>query len=498
MNIQNRYKSITSSKVFPVCCVIYCFLIIWLGESGSYLWGGLAAALSLFLVPIPEYLLLPLFSSILLNNNCFLLPDVTASRYFTLLFIAAQGLQLLLRREIKASCRRFLYPAVLLLYFAASAFFLSGGIHAGVITIAMNIILAAMIGSLGGERLRKIMSLLPFAAIADLSYLYGALISGTRLTITYGRYWLLGMETNINNIAMILAQLAILYFGYSVFFYAKRATRSSFLYLLFYFFSLYLLVLTGARSSLFGLAAGCFLLGLLLLRTIPSREDKKQVFAVLLLLCLLSAAEILATPYIQQNFQSAPLASDPLPSDPLPSDPLPSDPLPSDPLPSDPLPSDSNVQIASDYWHRVNPLDEYWGQSAGRTDIWKILVEKAILSHPLFGVGYGNVSSILQANNDSHSGAHNILVGILAALGLVGLLLLAIPLIRLLIRSLKLLQSNPILFPVLGLIFTALATGIGEDIYTERFLWFAIGLNLCLLEQTDAWEQDRSCQAAQI
>ena len=51
---------------------------------------------------------------------------------------------------------------------------------------------------------------------------------------------------------------------------------------------------------------------------------------------------------------------------------------------------------------------------------------------------------------------------------------------RFLCRLLR--RKNPVALLPLGMIVTALAAGIGEDTYTERFLWYAAGLALWLLE----------------
>ena len=62
---------------------------------------------------------------------------------------------------------------------------------------------------------------------------------------------------------------------------------------------------------------------------------------------------------------------------------------------------------------------------------------------------------------------------------MIGLLLLGIPLVRLLSRLLR--RKDPAALLPLGMIVTALVTGVGENIYTERFLWYAAGLALWLL-----------------
>ena len=137
----------------------------------------------------------------------------------------------------------------------------------------------------------------------------------------------------------------------------------------------------------------------------------------------------------------------------------------------------------------MNPFSPYWGGTSERTGIWRILIEHSIKAHPLVGTGYGTAIAVLQANGDDHSGAHNILIAILSDFGLIGLLLLGIPLVRLLCRLLR--RKDPAVLLPLGMIVTALVTGVGENIYTERFLWYAAGLALWLMNSPASSEFER-------
>ena len=81
------------------------------------------------------------------------------------------------------------------------------------------------------------------------------------------------------------------------------------------------------------------------------------------------------------------------------------------------------------------------------------------------------------------------MIAILSDLGLIGLLLFGIPLARLLCRLLR--RKDPAALLPLGMIVTALVAGIGENIYTERFLWYAAGLALWLLSSPAPSEFER-------
>lgn len=100
--MNDTLKRLRQSRCLPYLAAALSFLVAWTGETGSLVWGGLCILLSLPLLAAPEYLLVPLLSAVLLDNNCNLLPGLTASRYFTMLFLAVEGLSVLLREKPRA------------------------------------------------------------------------------------------------------------------------------------------------------------------------------------------------------------------------------------------------------------------------------------------------------------------------------------------------------------------------------------------------------------
>ena len=91
--MKDTLKQLRQSRCLPCLAAALSFLVAWTGETGSLVWGGLCILLSLPLLAAPEYLLVPLLSAVLLDNNCNLLPGLTASRYFTMLFLAVETIQ---------------------------------------------------------------------------------------------------------------------------------------------------------------------------------------------------------------------------------------------------------------------------------------------------------------------------------------------------------------------------------------------------------------------
>ena len=329
---------------------------------------------------------------------------------------------------------------------------------------------------------------------------------------------------------MSLAQTAILFFAaMAVRLVDRKGEWRSVVCFVGYVCSLYLLILTGSRSSLFGLVGGCAVLGVLsLLRGKKGRERRRQT-AGLAVLCCLSAILCLTAPQIQQRvelwrydmahpapqMEEAPPEAVPVqpeisetPPEAAPAQPeVPEAPLEAAPIqpetpevppevapaqPEQPSREETIQQLqenTASFWNHMNPFSPYWGGTSERTGIWRILIEHSIKAHPLVGTGYGTAIAVLQANGDDHSGAHNILLAILSDLGLIGLLLFGIPLVRL-ISHLQW-RTNPAALLPLGMIVTALVTGVGENIYTERFLWYAAGLALWLMNSPASSEFER-------
>lgn len=508
--MKETLKRLRQSRCLPYLAVALSFLVAWTGETGSLVWGGLCVLLSLPLLAVPEYLLAPLLTAILLDNNCNILPGLTASRYFTLLFLAVEGLNVLLREKPGQWVRRFAYPALLILYVFFSAACIGHCVTPDTFSLGMSVALAVLMAALPSPRRARLWRLLPWSCVAVVSYMLFCL-NFREVAMLGGRYCFMG-ATNVNDIAMALTQAAIAFFVMMI--VRPRPHKSDWKYFgcfVGYVCSLYLLILTGSRSSLFGLVGGCAVLGgLSLLRGKKGRERRRQT-ADLAMICCLSAILCLTAPQIQQRVElwrydmahPAPQMEEAQPVQPeVPEAPLEAAPVqPETPevppevapaQPEQPSREETIQQLqenTASFWHHMNPFSAYWGGTSERTGIWRILIEHSIKAHPLVGSGYGTAIAVLRANGDEHSGAHNILIAVLSDLGLIGLLLFGIPLARLLCRILRR-KDTAALLP-LGMIVTALVIGVGENIYTERFLWYAAGLALWLLNSPASAEFER-------
>ena len=491
--MKENLRRLRQSRCLPCLAAALSFLAAWTGETGSLVCGGLCILLSLPLLAAPEYLLVPLLSAVLLDNNCNLLPGLTASRYFTMLVLAVEGLNVLLREKPGQWVRRFAYPVLLILYVFVSAVFVGHCFSLQVFTLGMNIALAVLMAALPSQRRERLWRLLPWSGAAAVSYMLFCL-NFREVSVISGRYWFLG-TTNVNGIGLNLAQAAIVFFAAMA---AQPETRKGEWKAVGcfagYVVSLYLLILTGARSSLLGLVAGCAVLGVLLLLRSKQGRGRRRLTANLAVTCCLSAALCLTAPQLQQRValwqydaaHPTPPVEEIQPDQPeAPPEDAPAQPETPGDIPAQPEHPSREATVAQlqentdSFWRRMNPFDAHWGGSAGRAEIWQILIEHSIKPHPLTGSGLGSAVSVLQANGDQHDGAHNLLIAILSDLGLIGLLLFGVPLVRFLCRLLR--RKDPAALLPLGMIVTGLITGVGENVYTERFLWYAAGLALWIL-----------------
>ena len=246
--MKDTLKQLRQSRCLPYLAAALSFLAAWTGETGSLVWGGLCILLSLPLLAVPEYLLIPLLTTALLDNNCNILPGLTASRYFTLLFLAVEGLNVLLREKPVQWVRRFAYPVLLFLYVLVSAVFVGHCFSLQVFTLGMNIALASLMAALPSPRRARLWRLLPWSGAAVVSYMLFCL-NFREVTVISGRYWFMG-ATNVNVVGLTLAQTAVLFFAAMAVqpIDRKGEWRSAGCFIG-YVLSLYLLVLIGAHRS---------------------------------------------------------------------------------------------------------------------------------------------------------------------------------------------------------------------------------------------------------
>ena len=124
----------------------------------------------------------------------------------------------------------------------------------------------------------------------------------------------------------------------------------------------------------------------------------------------------------------------------------------------------------------------------GRVDVWSAYMTHYFPDYWLFGIGFDplNMFHAAEAVNGIGHGAHNILIDILSASGLVGLTLFTTVYVRGFLDMKNGIKANRNIFIPLAMMIGILATGIGENVFRGRALWFAISLGALLLKERNA------------
>lgn len=511
-----KIKSLQESKILDYLCILTCFLVLCLewtwawGDRGpvNMFLGCITAVIALVFIVSPEYLLPPIFLAAILQGSCAIV-IMSASRYLTLVFLFAQILHSILQKQVQR--KRLLYIVILSVYFLFSALFSKSGLQADVGSILMDVFLMYFIAQLPSEKQNRIFRLLLYAGMLLSLYFFISLLTNHGVALIKGRYHLLWM-TNANMAGRATSQMGLLFLGYCLYIRNSGNNPKLLVPFVFYLYSLHLTTLTGSRSALLGILGSLGILILLQIYLAHGASRRIRELGISAAAVCLSLLVVFVTPTILKSGTSVPAnpgtstpdtsnpakpdASIPDTSKPAgpnastsdtskPAGPNTSTPDTSKPAePDTPAITNPNLTPYGRLMGRLNIRSIIRSGGTGRIETWDILIHQAILPHPLFGIGFPqeNTMSLLSENGSTVQKAHNIVISILSSLGLVGFLLLSVPFVKAVFSALRKVTAIPLLVIPLTLIFGALCNGIGEDIYTERFLWFSIGLCLWFLQ----------------
>lgn len=114
------------------------------------------------------------------------------------------------------------------------------------------------------------------------------------------------------------------------------------------------------------------------------------------------------------------------------------------------------------------------------------LIIKYVIPRNFFlgvGIGADNIKVALGMHNQSFkNAAHNIIIDPLSQIGILGFVLLWYMFINVLKKSIYIFKNGYFLMGLpLSLLLVSIFNGIGETMYTTRFIWFAMGLCLIFL-----------------
>ena len=260
------------------------------------------------------------------------------------------------------------------------------------------------------------------------AYIFLLVISGWRVIYVEERLTLDGANSNV--LGMCLAQLIIFLLTIMV---SESNKKFIFIDFLFIVLDFYVLLLTGSRSAL--IATGVVVV-LFLLKKIAEHE---HMFRNVLLLIGGACAIIVAYKLIKMY---------------------------------------NPILLA-----RFTIEDVMRDGGSGRRDIWEAMLTYVIPYNLLFGVGLGGGNTIVAMAPYVFEalGVHNLYLTVLAQVGIVGSVMFYAFWIRCFFSAMKYGKNIINIHIPLYMIFTAFVNGIGEEVFSERYLWFCAGLVFMLI-----------------
>lgn len=418
----NKYKNI--STLISAVIVIY-----GLFYSNAVL-AIIIVALSIALINAPEYILPPLLISTFLNENVFVFGGITASRYFTVLFIMVAIFQFFTQKK-KCSAYLFLYILLLSTYISISALCSHEGFTNAYATMILNLCLVFSTSTIQTDKQEDVLAVIEYGAGVLLLAMCVVFFRGT-LVFDNGAYELIGGANN-NLVGMLLAQIGSVFIANFIIKSDSRLNKKI-VRICFVSISFFLLFLSGSRSATFGLILVA-LIGLFY-----NSYEKGNRLKMTIVYSLLIIGAWISINYVLE----------------------------------------SNPILANRF--TISSIVETGG--TGRFPMWECIMNNIIKEKPIFGVGFGseNIAYILHQNGMYHSGTHNILLDILAQIGIIGLLFLLVGFVRIVKNLMQKVKQNckEALIPLM-MIIAAIGNGLGENIFTERFLWVSISMGVLII-----------------
>lgn len=411
-----------------ILSIVVCVLILISAFFYSGALVGICIAIgALLLINSPEYLLPGLYIATFLNENSFIIGTLTTSRFLTIILILVTIITLIDYHEINKKLFMFVFPFLAFIFVSASCSY--EGVSGNTISFFMNIFLVLTISRLKYKDIENVFKIIVVSYIGFLICIVFNYISGA--TVFDNGSFALVEGLNNNNLGMALAQIGA--FLISICLVTK--TKGLQIIIVFSFVAVDALVIfwCGSRTALFALFCG-IIASIFLDMYINEKSLKKG----LLYICMSVIGYILINVIVN-----------------------------------------SNDVLATRF--TLQSIKETGG--TGRSEIWECVINEIILKHPIFGVGFGsgNIELILNNNGIQHSGTHNLILDMMAQMGIVPSIILLIAFLVLLLRMLLKIRCNAYLAAPFLMLVVAFFNGLGENVFTERFVWIDIGIAVWLL-----------------
>ena len=386
----------------------------------------LIALSSFFVVLNPLYGLMLYLFSIAFRAYLLVVPGVTFSRYFGILFLIIIVFQIL-RRQTKMS-KQLVFISLLILISETISSFFSLSIISSLYESALNLLEIGILFGIvylpeNNKRLIKyinitcLFSLFLLVCIAWLNRSSG--YYGFRLTICEG--------FNPNQLAINLVFLCVIVFNFV--FSANVNCFGKLARIIVLLFGVWILFLTGSRSSMFGLMVGIIFSLFYQLKLI--RNKKNIVFTiVIVIVCIII---ILNLGFLDTG--------------------------------------ESRFIIDRYLYNKFLNVE-----NQSRYHIWKSYFTYVVPNFWLFGTGGAKSGTLYSMRYGMGAGAHNIILAILVPYGIIGLIIFGIFFIITFFKSLNFLKKNFNILPFIATFIALIIVGIGENIFSQKVFWFSMAM----------------------
>lgn len=387
----------------------------------------LIALSSFFVVLNPLYGLMLYLFSIAFKAYLLVVPGVTFSRYFGILFLIIMFFNIL-RNRTKLN-KQLVFISLLILISETISIFFSLSIISSLYGSALNLLEIGILfgivylpennkGLIKYIDITCLFGLLLLSCVAWLST--GSGYHGFRLTICEG--------FNPNQLAINLVFLCVIVFNFI--FLAKVNYFGKIVRIAVLLFGIWILFLTGSRSSMFGLLGGIIFSLLYQLKLISNKRTKIIIILIIIIIAII---------IFESGF----------------------------------LITKGNQFIIDRYSYEK--LFNVENQS--RYYIWKNYLSDVMPNYWLFGTGGGLSGALyLSAKSDMYHGAHNIILAILISYGIVGLIIFASFFAITFFKSLKFLKKDSNILPFIAAFIALVMVGIGENIFSQKVFWFSMAM----------------------
>lgn len=415
------------SNIYSKISILFIIYLIAISNLKINILSLIAILISTVFILNPIYILPPLLISCLIGEYFVAFSGVGMSRIMTTVFIVGAIYKFIIN-NIKIKISDILFILFFCSFNIISAKTSTIGSITPAITMILNTFLLYSMKYIEIDNLNVFFKTISTSIIILTVYIFYITISGQAAEV--GGRLVLDEAVNSNRLGMALAQVGALLYGILV---CGILKKRKFIHIITLFLAVISLFYTGSRSALIAITGAIILMTLFSL----FKKEKISKRIAVLLLAIVSIAIVFM------------------------------------------IISNSNLEITERF--SISSIKESGG--SGRVDIWKVLFKYVIPENLLIGVGLGgeNVSIEVASYLGKDHGTHNLLITIIAQTGIIGCIIYGSIFFKTTLKLFKLFFKYSNLAMPLMMIVTAFINGIGEDIFTERYLWFALGLGAMLI-----------------